>query len=341
MKKVLVTGANGFIGQHLCRKLLDSGYAVRGMCHDNHPFYFIKEKEIEWFPADLSKKHTLSDITKDVTMVYHLAAIPRNDISKTWGDFYQVNVQGTEYLLQDAQRNGVEKFIFISTVEAAGYGNGVDPRREVDTSHPFNNYGKSKLEAENIVLENSWPFKKVVLRLPMIYGPGTLLIVPKLFGMVRRGFYPFIGNGLTKMEFCYVENAVYAIILAGEKEEANGQLFYVSDDHSYTIKDVINEIAKSLNKKFITFHIPVSFAFIIGFIFEIIAKIIPFPPIVSPYSKKPFFTRETVWWTTRDVNIVSIEKIVARLGYKSIYTISEGCSKTVAWLTENYWKKQI
>lgn len=333
-KRILVTGANGFIGQHLCRLLLDSGYYVRGMFHDNYPLYFIKKGEIEWFEGDVTNKHSIQDICKTIDFIVHLAAIPRNDLRKNWQEFYNVNVCGTHNLLEDAAKSKIRRFIYLSTVEAAGYGDGLNPRHENDVPNPINNYGKSKLLAEQGVFSNEWLFERTIIRLPMIYGPGTMLIVPKLFGMVKRGFYPFIGSGNTLMEFCYVGNAIHAIKLAIENDSASGNLFYVSDERSYSIKEVIDAISKSLNKKYIPLYIPKQIAYLIAMCFELFSKIFPFPPIVSPYSKKPFFTKETVDWTTQNINLVSTEKIRHLLGYEPLFSIDEGCKLTVGWLSK-------
>lgn len=332
MPKVLVTGATGFIGQHLVRRLLDENFLVRAMKHGNSKLYFFKNEEVEWWEGNLRDCDTLNGICKNVDTVYHCAAIPRNDISKTWDDFATVNITGTEFLLQQADVSMVKRFVFISTVEAAGYGDGINPRQETDTPLPCNNYGESKLAAEQIVMSGKWSMECVTLRLPMIYGPGTFLIVPKLFGMVKKGFYPFIGDGSAKMEFCYVDNAVEGIKLAGRKKEAAGELFYISDERSYSIKEVIAHISKAMSAQPLFIHIPKFLAYTFAFFFELIAKVFPFPPIVSSFSKKPFFSRETVFWTTRNVNVVSTEKIKKTLGYKPVISIDEGCARTAAWL---------
>ena len=332
MAKVLVTGATGFIGQHLVRRLLDENYTVRAMKHGTGKLHFFKNEEVEWWEADLGNKGTLKGICKKVDIVYHCAAISRNDLSKTWDDFDTINIKGTKFLLQEAETSGVKRFVFVSTVEAAGYGDGINPRKETDTPNPINNYGKSKLEAEKIVMNSEWNMACVTLRLPMIYGPGTFLIVPKLFGMVKRGFYPFIGDGLALMEFCYVDNAVEAILLAGKKKQAAGETFYVSDERSYTIKEVIKHISTAMNVRPIFLYIPKFMAYTFALFFELIAKKIPFPPIISPVSRKPFFTRETVFWTTKNVNVVSTEKIKRVLGYKPVVSIGEGCTRTATWL---------
>lgn len=341
-QNILITGANGFIGQHLARTLIDRGHAVRALLRgdDDSTLYFFRMDEVDARYADLGEPDvSLSAIMDGIDTVYHLAAIARNELSKSWEEYYAVNVRGTVKLLEAAQNAGVKKFVFISTVEAAGFGDGKNPRKENDTPNPVNNYGKSKLLAEREVLSDKWNMDRTVLRLPMIYGPGTFLIVPKLFGMVRKGFYPLIGNGKTKMEFCYVDNAVNAIILAGEKKESAGELFYVSDERSYTIKEVISNIAKSMNKKVLFICLPKFIANIIGYCWEIAAKILPFPPIISKVSRKPFFSRETVYWTTRDVNIVSIEKIKNILGYSPAVNIKDGTRKTAEWLNKELFNK--
>ena len=335
---ILVTGATGFIGQHLTRKLLDMGgeRSVRIVSTDDSAkLYFFRNEEVDARKADIADRKSISGLMDGIDVVYHLAAISRNDLSKAWEDFYAVNVQGTVNLLEEAKSAGVKKFVFASTVEAAGFGDGTSPRRETDTPNPVNNYGKSKLLAERQVLSGAWPMECAVLRLPMIYGPGTFLIVPKLFGMVRRGFYPMIGGGDTLMEFCYVDNAVNGIILAGEKKESAGELFYTSDERSYSIREVVSTIAESSGKRVMFIRIPVFAAKFLGLCWEIAAKILPFPPIISKYSRKPFFSRETVFWTTRNVNTVSTEKIKSALGYSPTVNIKDGTRRTAEWLNEN------
>ncbi|MDR2727598.1 MAG: NAD(P)-dependent oxidoreductase [Chitinispirillales bacterium] len=339
MPNILVTGANGFIGQHLVRRLADSGHIVRTLSRDDSKLHFFQYDEVDRRTVDISERSLIRGVMEGIDTVYHLAAIARNDLRMTWDDYYAVNVQGTINLLEEAKAAGVKKFVFISTVEAAGFGNGVQPRTETDESHPVNNYGKSKLLAEQQVLSNTWPMRCTVIRLPMIYGPGTFLIVPKLFGMVRKGFYPLIGSGSTKMEFCFVDNAVGGIILAGEKKEADGELFYLSDKRSYSIKEVVSNIAESMNKKVTFIHIPLFAANFLGLCWEIAAKILPFPPIISKFSRKPFFSRETVYWTTKDVNIVSIDKIKEKLGYSPDVNIKDGTRKTAEWLNEKLFAR--
>ena len=147
MEKTLVTGANGFIGQHLVKKLLSEGHGIRGTKYTERPLYFFKAEEIDWRTVDLQKKESLKGIAEGIDCIYHLAAIPNNDHSKTWKDFYSVNVEGTLSLLEEAKKSGVKRFVYISTVEAAGYGDGINHRKESDEPKPDNNYGKSKLRS--------------------------------------------------------------------------------------------------------------------------------------------------------------------------------------------------
>ena len=332
MARILVTGANGFIGQHLVRRLLSEHHQIRCLKNSDLPLHFFDANDVEWRDSNLQDTNALRGICDNIDIVYHLGAIPRNDLSKTWDEFVAVNIKGTETLLKEARDSKVRRFVFISTVESAGYGDGKHPRAESDPPNPDNNYGRSKLEAEKIVMNGAWNMECVTIRLPMVYGPGTLLIVPKLFGMVKQGVYPLINKGDTLMEFCYVENAVQGIVLCGEKLEAVGQLFYVSDERSYSIKEVISAVADSMGKKVLFVKIPRFFALSIAVVWEAVSKILPFPPFTSPYSKKPFLTRETVWWTTNNVNIVSTEKIRNLLGFRPSISIQAGCKATAEWL---------
>lgn len=330
MKNVLVTGCSGFIGQHVVNALIAKGIRVRGV--DITPFPAVNAPTIDFRPVNLTEPEAVTDITKGIDTVIHLAAIPREDRSKSYDEFLSVNVEATARLLDDAQRNSVSRFVFISTVEAAGFGNGTAPRTEIDPPEPVNAYGKSKRAAEERIMGTSeWTMEKVIVRLPMIYGPGTEMIDAKLFGMVKRRFYPLIGKGTARMEFCYIENAVTGILLAATHKAAAGELFYLSDQRSYTIKEVITAVAAGVGVPITFIHIPVPLAYTIALLWEIAAKLFPYKPFIMPASKKPFFSRETVWWTTRDVNTVSTEKIRQQLGYNATISIEEGCKKTAQW----------
>lgn len=141
------------------------------------------------------------------------------------------------------------------------------------------------------------------------------------------------------MEFCYVGNAVAAITLAAESEGTDKKLFYISDSRSYSIKEVIDTIARTMDRKYLPLHIPKPVANVTAFAFEILARICPFSPIVSPYSKKPFFTRETVRWTTSNINFISTAKFQKVTGFNPPYSIDQGCAETVKWLEKNYFNK--
>jgi nucleoside-diphosphate-sugar epimerase len=336
---VLVTGASGFIGQHLVRALLDAGHQVRGMYNTERPLYFFKKDEIEWHRADLRDAVSLGGCARGIDVVYHLAGISRNDSRRNWDDYEAENITGTALMLEESGKSGVKRFVYTSTVEAAGFGDGVHPRLETEPCRPGNHYGTSKLKAEGLVLGKIPGMSRTVLRLPMIYGPGTFLIVPKLFGFVKRGFYPLIGAGQGRMEFCFVGNAVAALLVAGIHPKAAGELFYVSDERSYTIKEVITHIAEAMHIKIRFIYLPVFTAECAALCFEAGAKIFPVSPFISPYSHKPFFSRETVRWTTGNYNTVDTGKIRSLLGYAPGIPIAQGCKITADWLAA-HWDQQ-
>lgn len=331
MPRLLVTGCNGFIGKHLASAAIKSGHSVHGVdirqLQEDAPVH----PSFHFSAIDLTNHASTHGICRNIDTVIHLAAIPREDLSKTWNDYVSVNIDASVNLLNEAARAGVKRFIFISTVEAAGFGNGTRPRIESDTPAPVNFYGKSKLAAEEQLKANATNVELVILRLPMIYGPGTDLIDAKLFGMVKRRIYPLIGNGNTLMEFCFVKNAVDAILLSSEHPAAANELFYVSDIRSYSIREVITAVAKGVGVSIHFICIPPALAYGIAYLWELFAKIFPVPPFIMPASKKPFFSRQTVWWTTRNVNIVSIDKIVRTLGFSPAISIDQGCRETAAW----------
>jgi len=335
-KSAIVTGGNGFIGSYLSNELVIRGYRVIRLIQDTPANRQTNPgQDIRFF--DLAKPESMKDICEGGNVVFHLAAIPREQTNFNKEDYIQVNVNGTRCLLEEAAHAGVGRFVYVSTIEAVGPAINSVPLTEETEPHPLNNYGKSKLEAERLVNNfHSGQMTCSVVRLPMIYGPGNYLNVPKLFGAVQRPVFPLIGNGHALMEFCFVGNAVQGLILAGEQEKAAGEIFFISEE-SRRLRDVISAVAKAENVRPFLFVIPVPLAYILALLIEGAAVVLPFKPFRSPITHKPLFTRKTIEWTTHSVNICSAEKAACVLGYKPPFSLEEGLRITVEDFRKREW----
>ncbi len=334
----LVTGANGFIGSHLCNFLSQKNCPFRALVHGDSIQPVPNATETIAF--DLKAESFPDRAFHAVDTVIHLAAIARNQDNLSPSEYVAVNVEGTRKLLQAAKRHGVKRFIFISTIEATGFSDGINPLTEASTPRPVNIYGQTKLDAEKLVLSfQSAEFDIVVLRLSLIYGPNNYLNVPKLFRAVQKSIMPVIGSGRGWMEFTFVENACHGIWCAMNSPQAAGQLFFLTDG-SIRVINVLKAVARGSGSNPFWLHIPIPIAWLIGCLFELTAKVIRTRPITNPLTGKPVFSRLTVEWSTKSLNWCSNAKIRELIGYSPTNTLEQGIAKTVDDFAKRRWIRQ-
>ncbi len=333
--KALVTGANGFIGSHLVESLCADGIPVRALVLPGSDASNLAGTPAELVEGDIRQPDSLRVAMRDVDVVFHLAAISRHDANISDEEYFRINVEGTRNVLDAARAAGVRRVLFTATIEAVGTSKDGAPLTEETPQCPRNVYGRSKLEAENLVREycRSTGFDTVVVRPPMIYGPRDVILCVRLFGIIRKGIYPLIGDGRALTEFCYVKNQVHGLRLAAERGRP-GEVYFISDERSYTIEEIVRAIADVMGVKVLTPHMPVPFALAVGLGFEILSKVFRFYPFLIPQTGRPPFSRKTVEWTSESRLYCDISKARRELGYAPRYSLSEGIGETVAWYRE-------
>jgi len=332
----LVTGAAGFIGSFLVERLLSEGIPVRAFLKRGTASKTVVASKAEVFEGDIKDAASMSRAMEGVDVVYHLAAISRYDTNIPDEEYYSVNVEGTRNILDAARNAGVRKVVFTATIEAVGVSSDGKPLTEDSPQQPRNIYGQSKLDAENLVIDSHrrHGLDAVVVRPPMIYGPGNTILCKRLFGIIRRGFYPLIGDGRALTEFCYVKNQVHGIRLAADKGRA-GEVYFISDARSYSIEEIVDTIARVMGVRVIKPRIPVPVALAMGWSFEMLAKVLRFYPFVIPETGRPPFSRKTVAWTAESRLYCDISKARRELGYNPPFSLEDGVRETVDWYRAN------
>lgn len=329
--KVLVTGASGFIGNHLCAKLHADGHCVTALVRPNSDFAHLHE-DIVAIEGDISDEQALHRATQNVEVAYHLAAIPNWQGNMSDEDYTRTNVVGTELLLKACVANGVKKFVFTSSLEAVGPSQNGRPVDEQTEPSPQNIYGRSKREAETIVqkIAQDTALETVVVRLPLIYGPGNRLHLKRFFQMTRTGVYPLVGDGSALMEFCYVKNAVHGLMLAAQKGRS-GEIYFISDHRSYALREVIVAIAQGLDVKVRFLRMPVAVALGVGLSVELLSKVFRFYPFIFAGTGRPAFSRRSVRWMSQSTLYCDIDKAKEELGYIAPYSLEEGIRENIHW----------
>lgn len=263
--KVLVTGATGFLGGHLVRRLVERGDDVRALARKTSNVDKLKNLDVEIFYGDLADKDSLRHAVDDVDIVYHAAATIRGG----WDEAEEGNVKGTIRMLKLSLDAGVRRFVYISSLAVYGV-NELENNTLVKEESPYEKfpdrlgsaYVYSKTEAEKLVFKF---YKKglpvVVLRPGIIYGPGGKVFFSHIGYPYKERFFVFIGNGDISLPLTYVDNTVDAILLSAEREEAIGRIYNIVDAE-LTQKEYLNRYIEGINLAKKTFTVPVPFPLI-------------------------------------------------------------------------------
>jgi len=251
-KRIGVAGATGFIGRRLCAALETRDAYVRALGR--------REVDGPWdtfVRTDLTQGVS-GDALDGVDTVFHLAgkAHALSESRQDEDEYFRINTEGTRKLLEAARAARVKRFIFFSSVKAMGEG-GDECLDDSAACQPETPYGKSKLEAERLVLEGGYVPEPVVLRLNMVYGPTRKGNLPRMIEAVRKGRFPPLPETGNKRSMVHVDDVVQAAMLAAEKPEAAGQTYIVADGTPYSTRQIYEWILEALDNPVPSWSIPV------------------------------------------------------------------------------------
>ena len=252
----LVSGATGFIGRALCRRLQQEGIRVRAL---SRSAVVGSDPWDEAVTADLTEPLPPGIMT-DIDCVFHLASKVHafDEISEDPDEFERLNVDGTRRLIEAARRSGVERFVLFSSVKAMGEGT----TREIDESEPprpKTAYGRSKLAAEDLVREFSRGGRHgSILRLPLVYGVGNKGNLHRMIAAIDRGRFPPLPETGNRRSIVHVGNVVDAALLAAARPEARGETFIVTDGRDYSTRELYEAICLGLGRTVPSWTMPLS-----------------------------------------------------------------------------------
>ncbi|VVB88630.1 NAD-dependent glucose-6-phosphate dehydrogenase [uncultured archaeon] len=259
MSTVLITGANGFIGQHIVKRLLSNSVKVHILVRKRKVQF---SDAVEVFEGDISDIDAVKKAIAGVDTVIHLAGKAHDLSGKDEAkDYFAVNVEGTRNFLDSCNNSEVKHFIYFSSVKAMTEEN-EDLLDESFIPKPTTPYGKSKLAAEKLVAEfgASSGIKTASLRLCAVYGPGNKGNVYTLIEAIDWGRFVLMGRGDNLRSMVYVGNVVDATLAVIERNKSCAAVYIVTDGIDYTVKELYEVIAKGLGKRPLPFYIPMSLA---------------------------------------------------------------------------------
>ena len=319
--RILVTGGTGFTGSHLVRRLLHSGHEVRVIDYQKGIFYDdLNSKGAKIELGGILDRNLVDRMVKGCEVVHHVAAAFRQ-LNVPEQHYWDVNVEGTRYLLDAAKRHRVRKFVYCSTQGVHGHIQN-SPGNELSPIAPEDYYQLTKYEGEKVVEKYvKEGVDAVILRPTAIYGPGDPGRFLILFRLVSKGTFFMFGDGNPCYHPVYIDNLVDAFELVTEKDGISGETYIIADEHYYTLNELVMSVAKALGSKLRIFHLPFSPLWVAANLCEMVCK----PLRVTP----PLFRRRVDWF--RQNRAFSIEKAKQEIGYKPLVVLEEGLKKTGEW----------
>ena len=321
MSNILITGVTGFIGRAVCKKLREESQVQndmltgttrspeRGAGPERVPLYNIREigPNTDW-----------SQAISGADIVIHLAArvhIMHDTANDPLSEFRKVNTAGTINLAEQASKAGVRRFIFISTVKVVGEISSDDGFTENSPCKPEDPYSISKWEAEQALkkIAKGTNMEIVILRPPLVYGPGVKGNFATLFNAVLNEKLLPLGAIKNKRSLIYVDNLADAISWVAKHPDIKVQTFFVSDEGTLSTPELVNKIASALTKKPRLINLPLILLRMIG-------------KITSKSSSINRLTNSLV---------VDTSKINSQIGWRPPFSTKTGLKKTAEWFNSN------
>jgi UDP-glucose 4-epimerase len=314
----LVTGAGGFIGRRLCRALQERGDSVTAGLRSRSPGPWDR-----MLLHDLAYSGPSASEIDGIDCVIHLAgkAHALSESSQDEAAYFRINVEATRKLLESCRAAGVRRFVFVSSVKAAGEG-GVVALDETTACSPDTPYGRSKLAAERLVLGGGYVPEPVVLRLSMVYGPTAKGNLPHMIKAIHRGYFPPLPETGNKRSMVHVADVVNAVLLAADAPAATGQTYIVTGQRDYSTRELYQAICAALGKRVPQWSIPPG-------VLQALAKL--GDRIGRLRGKRFIFDSDALHKLTESA-VYSSEKIRRELGFRPERDLREALPEVIAFL---------
>jgi nucleoside-diphosphate-sugar epimerase len=322
-KRVLITGASGFVGSHVADVMHEAGWKVRCLVRSTSSRRWLEHLPVEYTLGDVSSEAGLDAACQGCDAVVHSAGVTnavRND------DYFEVNARGTERVWKAAERAAVKRFVLISSLAAAGPSPGTTPQDESAEPHPINVYGRSKLEAEKIVLGSAGAMEAVVVRPPAVYGPRDADVLT-MIKAAKSGVMPLPLSGRRELVMVYAVDLARGIRLALEKSPPGG-VFFLTDGNVYTVSQIAEAIGQVLGRRVRTLGIPKLVWWLAALAGEVGNRVFR---VASTINLERYKQLQADGWTASD------SRARRELGYHPDFDIHRGMEETIRWYRSVGW----
>lgn len=320
MKRILITGAGGFVGSHLSQILKVHGFAVRAACRQSTLFFHDADEVLVGKIDGLTEWNAA---LAGVDVVIHLAArvhVMHDDASDPLTEFLEVNLHGTVNLARQAAQAGVKRFVYVSSIKVNGELTDLKPFTEENQPSPQDPYAISKWQAEQALQQvgRETGMEIVIVRPPLVYGPGVKANFYSLLKLVSKALPLPLGSTHNRRSMIYVGNLVDALILCATHPVAAGQTYLVSDGEDVSTPQLIRAIASAMRRP---------------------DRVFPFPLSLMRSAASVLGRSSVVDRLTQSLEVDS-GKIRKELGWRPPYSMQQGLQETVDWFLQSSNRRQ-
>jgi UDP-N-acetyl-alpha-D-quinovosamine dehydrogenase len=258
--RFLVTGANGFVGQPLSAEIVRRGGQVKAALRAPNPLFNDNESVVL---GRIDGRTDWAEAVRDIDVVIHLAArvhVMHDDSANPLAEFRRTNVDGAERLARSAVACGVKRMVYVSSIKVNGeVTRGNQEFTEADAPSPQDPYAISKWEAEQVLrrIADETGLEVVIVRPPLVYGPGVKGNFMQMLSVVARGIPLPFASVKNLRSLVYVENLADALLACATHPAAAGQTYLVSDGEDVSTPDLLRQLASEMEVPARLFSCPV------------------------------------------------------------------------------------
>ena len=316
--KALITGATGFIGGHLAAYLTDLGWDITCWCRPESHTQALESLNVAFIRGRLEETDLLAQAVAAQDYIFHLAAqihsAPRETYELTNHVFTLNLVQAACSVSPSAQR-----FVYISSIAAAGPSQAGQVKREEDDSPPESEYGRTKLRGEMAVRENGHRLTFTIIRPPNVYGPGQTES-ELLIRLIRKRIVPILSSRTPSTTLIYVKDLVKGIVLAALSEQAQQQTYFLTDGNIYSWRHILFTVKKIILGRTWYFPLPESAILLAAGLFDGLKRL---------RVLRSYFGRRAWRSMTQTPWLFSTEKARSQLQFTPGYTLEQGLRETI------------
>lgn len=331
--KILITGANGFIGSFLVEEALQQGFEVYAGIRKTSNLQYLQQKEVHFIDLLLSDPEVLEKQLCEFLQaeggfdyVIHNAGITQ---AGKKGEFFKVNTQYTQNLIDAIAASGMKlkKFILISSLAAYGPGNELTfaPIQLTDTPHPISLYGQSKLQAQQYLISRK-DFPYIIINPTGVYGPRDKDFL-QFIKLINNGLEPYVGTNQQMVSLIYVKDLAKVVIALLPTSFYNCS-YFVSDGREYNKEQLGEAVRAIIQKSTLKIKLPAPIIKVVIASVEAVYKI---------FGTLPFLNTEKVNEISSANWLCDSSKLWKDLGAEPDYFLQKGMQETVQWYRDNNW----